>query len=205
MRLVAIYYKNMGKSIQKLYAYVDESGQDTKGEIFLVSVIVVGEQRDTLRKLLRNIEKKSGKANRKWTRTARPRREVYIRHVMASRKFNGLIHVAHYRHSRYYMDLTVLTTAWAILDHADQSYHATVYVDGLNHSQREHFTRGLRSLHIKTQFARGLKDEADEFIRLADAIAGFVRDGIEGDELMKPLYIKALRDKIIVSGTKKVA
>ena len=31
---------------QKLYAYVDESGQDTLGELFLVSVVVTGEARD---------------------------------------------------------------------------------------------------------------------------------------------------------------
>lgn len=182
---------------KKLYAYVDESGQDTRGEIFLVSVIVVGEQRDELRKLLREIEKGSGKANRKWTRTARSRREIFMRRVIESNKFNGLIHAAHYCESRYYMDLTVLSTAWAILDHADRSYQAIVYVDGLNQTQRDHFTRGLRSLHVKTRRARGLKDEADEFIRLADAVAGFVRDGIGGDSLMKPLYKKALREKII--------
>src|SRR3989338_11384792 len=188
----------MGVKKQKLYAYVEEWGQDTRGEIFLVSVIVVGNQRDKLRKLLRQIEKESGKANRKWTRTARSRREAYIRRILESKKFIGLLHAAHYLHSRYYMDLTVLTTAWAILGHASQSYQATVYVDGLNQSQRDHFTRGLRSLHVKAQRARGLTDEADEFIRLADAVAGFVRDGIEGDDLMKPLYRKAMREKIIV-------
>jgi hypothetical protein len=46
---------------QKLYAYVDESGQDTLGELFLVSVVVTGEARDGLRKKLRTIERVSGK------------------------------------------------------------------------------------------------------------------------------------------------
>lgn len=187
----------MGEKRQRLYAYIDESGQDTRGEIFLVSVIVVGEQRDELRKLLREIEEVTRKHKKKWVRTPRDRREAYIRRILDSNKFTGLIHAAHYRHSRYYMDLTVLSTAWAILDHADRSYQAIVFVDGLNQTQRDHFTRGLRSLHVKIRRARGLKDEADEFIRLADAVAGFVRDGIEADTLMKPLYKKALREKII--------
>ncbi len=182
---------------QQLYAYVDESGQDTKGEIFLVSVVVVGKQREDLRELLRKFEKESGKANRKWTRTAKARREAYIRRIIETTKFANLIHYSHYRHARNYLDLTVLATAWAILDHVKKPYQAIVYVDGLNKSERKRFTTGLRGLHVKTQLARGLRDEADEFIRLADAIAGFVRDGIEGDTMMAPLYKKALRTRVI--------
>ena len=33
---------------QKLYAYVDESGQDTKGSMFVVSVLVLEEERETV-------------------------------------------------------------------------------------------------------------------------------------------------------------
>jgi hypothetical protein len=50
---------------QKLYAYVDESGQDSKGQIFIVSVVVVGQRRDELRKKLRAIERTSNKKLRK--------------------------------------------------------------------------------------------------------------------------------------------
>ena len=184
---------------QKLYAYVDESGQDTRGEIFLVAVVVVGEQRDELRKMLQEIEESTRKHKKKWVRTARYRREAYIRRIIESGRFDGLIHCSHYRHSRNYIYMTILTTAWAILAHAHDPYSATVYVDGLNRGQREHFTRGLRGLNVKTPLARGLKDEADEFIRLADAVAGFVRDGIEGDDIMRPLYKKALRNNVLIS------
>ena len=38
----------------------------------------------------------------------------------------------------------------------------------------------MRKKGIRTEKVRGLKDERDEFIRLADAIAGFVRDAQEG-------------------------
>lgn len=33
---------------QKLYCYVDENGQDTKGDIFIVSIVVTGKERDEL-------------------------------------------------------------------------------------------------------------------------------------------------------------
>jgi hypothetical protein len=40
----------------KLYAYVDETGQDTQGTMFLVSVVVAGETRDAARRVLQDIE-----------------------------------------------------------------------------------------------------------------------------------------------------
>lgn len=96
-----------------------------------------------------------------------------------------------------YNTSAILSTAKAILDQAQQPYQATVYVDGLTTADRERFTAGLRKLHVKTQMARGMRDESDEFIRLADAIAGFIRDGIEGDKIMAPLYKKALHTGVI--------
>lgn len=59
-----VYDEAMGAKRQRLYAYVDESGQDTKGEIFLVSVVVVGKRRDAVRRVLQKIERDSRK-NRK--------------------------------------------------------------------------------------------------------------------------------------------
>lgn len=181
----------------QLYAYVDESGQDTKGEMFLVSVIIVGSKRDELRRLLREIETDSEKKNRKWTKERRKRRKAYIQRIINTKEFAGLIYYSHYKKAENFIYLTVLSTAWAILDQAENPYQATVYVDGLTKHDRGYFTAGLRRLKVKTQLARGLKDEADEFIRLADAIAGFVRDGIEGDDIMAPLYKKALNKGII--------
>lgn len=31
---------------QKLYCYVDETGQDTEGQIFVVSIVLTGKERD---------------------------------------------------------------------------------------------------------------------------------------------------------------
>jgi hypothetical protein len=187
----------MKDSRQKLYAYVDESGQDTKGEIFLVSVVVVEKQREKIRALLRKIETESKKKNRKWTRERKVRREAYMKLIIASKELIGLIYFSYYNGAKVFIDLTIFSTAKAILDQAKEPYQATVYVDGLHKGDRDKFTRGLRKLQVKTTRARGLKDEADEFIRLADAIAGFVRDGIEGDTVMKPLYKQALKKGII--------
>lgn len=192
-----MYNEEISIKRQHLYAYVDESGQDTKGEIFLVSVVIISTQRDTLRRSLRQIEEATRKRSKKWTRTPVKRREAYIRRIIEAKDFVGLIYYSHYTKAQIYIDLTILSTAKAILDQAQQPYQATVYVDGLTTTDRERFTAGLRKLHVTTQMARSMRDESDEFIRLADAIAGFIRDGIEGEKVMAPLYKKALRTGVI--------
>jgi|TARA_Y100000031_G_scaffold149449_1_gene187297 hypothetical protein len=85
----------------------------------------------------------------------------------------------------------------AILAIAGESYEATVYVDGMQRTEQRAFAAGLRKLHVQIRLVRGLTDQADEFIRLADAVAGFLRDAMEGDEDMKKLYSRALKNSII--------
>jgi len=46
---------------QKLYCYVDESGQDTRGKLFVVSVVVAAEDRGISLEQLEKIEDETGK------------------------------------------------------------------------------------------------------------------------------------------------
>jgi hypothetical protein len=48
----------------------------------------------------------------------------------------------------------------------------------------------FRRLGVKTRKVTGTRDEANAMIRLADAIAGLVRDGIEGRKEHKALQAK---------------
>ncbi len=41
---------------QKLYCYVDETGQDTEGHLFLVSVVVTEQERESFARELERIE-----------------------------------------------------------------------------------------------------------------------------------------------------
>lgn len=50
--------------IHKLYCYVDETGQDTKGRLF----IVVAGERVKLNQYLEEVENKCGIGKRKWVR-----------------------------------------------------------------------------------------------------------------------------------------
>jgi ribonuclease HII len=181
---------------QKLYAYVDESGQDTKGKFFLVSVVIPDSQREECKDRLKRIERESGKGIKKWMKATRQQREQYINLIINDGGFKNIGYYSVYQDSLDYVNLTVLTIAKAVLDKAQPPYKATVYVDGLAPSQRQRFATELRKLKVKIRKVRGLRDQSDEFIRLADAIAGFVRDSLEDDPKMKSLYKQAIKNKV---------
>lgn len=182
---------------QKLYCYVDETGQDTLGEFFLVSVVVVGNERDHLRSKLDAIEKRSGKGIKKWTKSTRKQRIAYMSEIVNNESLANHISFSHYTESRSYVDMTILSTAKAILAAANETYEATVYVDGMQRTEQRAFAAGLRKLNVHLHLVRGLTDQADEFIRLADAVAGFLRDSMEGDEEMQKLHKRASKNSII--------
>lgn len=184
--------------MQKLYCYVDESGQDTSGALFLVSVVITGgAERDALRDLLYGIEKGSGKGVKKWTKTTSVQKKDYIQKVLGLSDFPGRIYFSQYTDTRTYVDLTILTTAKAIHSHQGKDCGAVIFVDGLKRTERHHFAAGMRKLNIRVRKVRGLRDEADVFIRLADAICGLIRDVFDGDQNMHMLSKKGERDGIL--------
>jgi hypothetical protein len=182
---------------QKLYAYVDESGQDTLGELFLVSVVVTGEAREGLRKKLRTIERVSGKQAKKWRKARLIERVTYLQSVFQLNELIGCIYYARYHDTRAYVDLMILSTAKAFYAQGAELPQATVIVDGLSRPERPRFAAGLRKLRIRVHKVRGARDQSDELIRLADAIAGGVRDSLEGDAIMRPLFAQAARRGVV--------
>jgi hypothetical protein len=188
-------------SKQKLYCYVDETGQHTDGHLFFVAVVIVGDDRDKLRRELTAIEESSGKHIKKWVRSTKKQRYAYIRSVLSIPGFTARLYYSKYEDSRAYVDLTILSTAKAINTHSEDSKEipkrvaATILVDGLHSRFEEHrFAKGLRQLRVSVRKVRGLTDQSDQFVRLADAVAAFVRSSLEGDELLKPLFNRAITD-----------
>jgi hypothetical protein len=184
--------------VQKLYCYVDETGQDTAGKLYLVSVVIPEPDRSGLKKKLKIIERLSGKRTKKWTKATREQRLSYISQVIKIQNFVGCTYYSKYDDTKAYVDLTILTTAKAILEKAKSPYSAVVFVDGLRRSERNRFGAGLRKLQVKVSKVRGIRDEANEFIRLADAIAGFIRDCLDGDKEMRWKYKYAVRNEVVI-------
>lgn len=75
-------------AIQKLYCYVDETGQDTAGEFFLVSIVILDALREELKEWLQKLEKESGKGKKKWTKATRKQRQVYMEQIVADERFS---------------------------------------------------------------------------------------------------------------------
>lgn len=180
--------------MQKLYCYVDEAGQHTKGRLFVVSVVVIEgtAERDRLTGLLENIEQVSGKRLQKWHSSRHQERFAYMTAILTNSAFNGLLFFQMYRSSREYVEMTVQTTASAISAVAQTVYKATILVDGLPDSEKHAFGSALRQRNVKTKKVHGVDDRKEVFIRLADAVCGFVVDAYEGNEMYGALLKRAL-------------
>lgn len=173
---------------QKLYCYIDETGQDTEGRMFIVAVVATGSERDELTREAERIEQATGKSIKKWHRAVFSRKVEYMRAILSSPLFAHTLFFAHYTETKAYLDLMVYTAARAILLKAQGPYKTTVIVDGLSQTEAPRFARGLRNLHISVRKVRGIKDKSDALIRLADALAGFVRDYREKKPYAQELY-----------------
>ncbi len=175
---------------QKIYCYVDETGQDTQGALFLVAVVVSEQHnKEKLEQELIEIETQSKKRMRKWQKTRRDRKISYVAMLIESNLLRRNVFYSHYEETKEYFDLTIASVAKAILQKAHQPYIARIWVDGLKKTERFIFKAGLRKFKISVDKVRGVKNEQNNaLILLADAIAGFVRDCIEGDREMRKMY-----------------
>jgi Xaa-Pro aminopeptidase len=178
---------------QTLYCYVDETGQDTKGGLFVVSVVISDSAREQLIAALETIETRSGKGRVKWMKVRHRQRLAYITDVLSAPQFAGTLFFSMYTGTRAYMATTVLTTAKAILRAERSQTPAVVYVDGLPKSRLRWFGVELRRMSIRTDKIVGVrKEESDALIRLADACCGFVRAALSGERPeMTALFEKA--------------
>ena len=187
--------------MQKFYCYVDESGQETRGEIFIVTVVVLEEDREQIRQFCEELEERTGKGVQKWRRSPYPNRQDYIREVLRNPNLTGKLMYSVFRSTRDYGLATVLGISKAIRWHRPEEKHAvTIYIDALKKSSRSLYSTELRKLGIRTKKVMGIrKDENDTLTRLADALAGFLRDAL-GEESSKAvlLFQTAKRKGILV-------
>jgi hypothetical protein len=184
--------------LQKLYCYIDETGQDTRGDFFLVAAVITGSDRDEILPTLERIEQVSGKGKVKWIRSRDTVRRLYLESVLASSIFSGHLLYAIYRNTIEYPRCLAETTSRAVARFAEPDYKATIIVDGLEGRQKQLFTNHIRSLGVRHKTVRGVRDETDAFIRLADAVCGFARAGLSGHMLYAPMLRQAEAKSIIV-------
>ncbi len=184
--------------MEKLYAYVDETGQDTQGTLFIVAVVVAS-PREALRRSLEVLERETGKGRTKWIKTRKAARLTFWRRFAAEASAAwATIWVGRLLGSRDYVPFVIATTARAILGTAGEAkYRVTVLVDGLRWQEQRRFAKGLRERRVKVRKVRGLRGSTDPFLRLADAAAGLARAAYEGQSEFRELYQRMVERGLI--------
>lgn len=190
-------FAQWGSMKQKLYCYVDETGQDTKGKWFLVAVVVLGCQRKELQNKLIKIEQQSGKLIAKWHSANHSKRKKYFDAIIKLPILKSALYYSIYENTVLFADLIALTTAKAIHSQNLGNYQAQIVVDGLRKNLEKQFAASLRKLGIKTLKIKGARDESDPFVRLADALAGLLRDYCEKKSWTNKYVKKLIKNKYV--------
>lgn len=187
----------------KLYVYVDETGQDTLGRLFIVVAIIVGKQRDDVLRYLEAVEVASGKGHRrKWVKSRDNERWAYLNQALKPKRFPDTVYYKTFGEGTDYHLRTAVVIAQSInlycAERRFSDYKATVIVDGLNRYESAKIGATLRRLGVRTRKVRGTTDESNALIRLADALAGLVRLGNEGNESFTTIQRRARRLRLLI-------
>jgi hypothetical protein len=165
----------MATSREKLYCYVDETGQDAATKFFSVVAVVSAGDQDRLRRKLEEIEEAAGTGHRKWHKSRSERRLRYLALMLEARLLPGQIFFGTYRKPTPYFFPFVETIEGAIKTRASGSYTAKVFIDGIDRQKAAELTNALRDRGVSLQMVRGRRDESEPLIRLADMWAGCIR------------------------------
>ena len=167
-------------SPKKLYCYVDETGQDTQGKLFIVVTLVVGNEKDDLEEFLEEKEQESGKGKRKWIKSRTKERNAYLESTLVVKWLKGKIFYRIQNDTKAYEEQTVITIEKAIhryiAAHDIKDYKATIIIDGLSYKAGKRVGSALRRAGIKIRKVRGEKDESNALLRLTDMVAGLLRE-----------------------------
>lgn len=162
----------------KIYTYSDESGQDTKGQYFIVcTVIITDSNKDKVEKELLEIEKISHKTN-KWNKTSTKYRQKYIETLINKKIFSFLsIYYSEFTNKKDYIDLIASHIAKSVINYTDsKNYTAIIFYDKTNKSEIQQLRKEINKYKIKYKKIRNLSDKSSSLIRLADATCGLIRD-----------------------------
>lgn len=186
---------------KRIDLYVDESGQDTRGKLFVVAGIAV-ENSDELREFCESLEKTSGKGKLKWGHAQREKRLVYLRTIISEGSSFGLVlFYSVFRHTTDYDSATIEGIARIIHTLKHSSHHVYVYIDGLAKIKRGNYKTRLRRLGCPVKkVSRIRKDENEPLIRLSDALAGASAELLKyQDKELSELFSQAEQNGILTS------
>lgn len=186
--------------MQKMYCFVDESGQDTLGKFFVVAILTIKDKKDELGDLITEYEAKSGKNNVKWSKTTHAKRMDFISRLFSDKNIKGSLFYSLYKSVDY--DYFMILSIAKVVNKTEikKGQRISVYVDGLTKTKVKMYSNELRKLGIKNCKVKGVKkDENNVFIRIVDSVAGFIRLALYKKEIdCKKIFNGVTRSKILV-------
>lgn len=196
--------------MSKPHLHADETGLDTRGELYVVASIITEGDLQPIRERLQAIAQETGKIRPKWNKTFPEVRLAYMRRVLQEANLFARLSFHYYvgEGNQDYLEQTVSAIAAALIEYVETENitecQATILIDGLTDTALEQARPLLRSKlyasgkQINTRKIRGIADDNDLLMQLADAVAGFVRDARTGkDKELAAILEKALRDGAI--------
>jgi hypothetical protein len=190
--------------MQRVYCFVDESGQDTLGKSFYIAVVIINNEFvEIVRSNLQMIEGLTGKGSSKWRKGNVNIRKEYLLKARELIRSKGKVYFSVFHNTKEYVSLTSVTLIQAISYYSDiTEIEASIIIDGLNEREADKVLRLLKAIHIRYKKIRGMKDESEPILRFADSIAWLVRDADEGQEYAKDL-VTGFKKKGVLFETKK--
>lgn len=177
---------------QKLFCYVDETGQDDRSDHFIVVTVVSAVEQNELKNALERIEQQAKIGAKKWHKLRSPEREAFLELVINAQLVAGEVFFGRYQKPLPFFLPMLETVVKAIQAVAAEDYQAVVYVDGIDKKKARELTNALRLKGIKAKHVRSARDESEPLIRLADRWAGCIRGRFEGNALAEKVMLEAM-------------
>lgn len=188
----------MVNKLQKLYCYVDETGQDPLSEFFIVVAVVNDEEQESLRERLLDIESVAGTGRLKWHKSRHERRIKYLQTALQRGIGAGAVCFGKYSKPLPYFFPMLETLKRAIMRKAASNYRAIVIIDGIDKKKAAELTNALRIAGIRLEMVRGARDESEPLIRLADMWAGCIRDALLGEGIAQTLFNQSVQTGYLI-------
>lgn len=185
----------------KVYCYVDESGLDIGSAMFVVAVVITGGNRHDLASICQTIERETGK-HPKWKKSSDKTGMAFIQHLFSECENEMQIYFSLQPRPKSFINATADVIANAIIAHSQklgQSLRATVLYDGLARSKEIEVGARIRKQGAKIEHVRGIADDHEPLIRVADAVCGLIRDANAGNNDFRSLVKQGLQQKNLIS------
>lgn len=160
----------------------------------MVAVTVFERDIELFETLCKGYEQVTRKRMMKWSKVRLDIGLSFARLVLSDGRFAGkLFYSAHQQQTKLDYDAETISGISTVLksQYGRKEYSAEVYVDGISQTKRKAYQTSLRQLKVKVRKVHQARDESYPLIRLADAMAGLVRDATQGQPEAKKLVEQA--------------